>query len=143
METQNYSYIPKSEVDDMHPKTSIPVAASRANMTTTVRSNWIRQGAQLSADETGRFGPARHFRRVVIALTLAIATSSPLMAEVPKQARAAIDRTIGSPGTYIPEEGVYKIVLPQPVAMVVLDYQTLSPNFWLKFMGFRSFCCAS
>jgi Domain of Unknown Function (DUF1259) len=68
----------------------------------------------------------------VIALTLAIATSSPLMAEVPKQARTAIDRTIGSPGTYIPEEGVYKIVLPQPEATVVLDYQTLSPNFGLN-----------
>jgi hypothetical protein len=132
METQNCSYVHKSEVDDMHPKTSIPVAASRANVTTTVRSNWIRQGAQLSANETGRFGPARHFRRVVIALTLAIATSSPLMAEVPKQARAAIDRTIGSPGTYIPEEGVYKIVLPQPEATVVLDYQTLSLNFGLN-----------
>jgi hypothetical protein len=116
----------------MRPKTSIPVAASRANVTTTVRSNWIRQGTQLSADETERFGPVRHFRRVVIALTLAIATSSPLMAEVPKQARTAIDRTTGSPGTYIPEEGVYKIVLPQPEATVVLDYQTISPNFGLN-----------
>jgi len=58
---------------------------------------------------------------------LAIATASLLMAEVPKQARAAIDRAIGSPGTYHPEEGVYKIVLPQPEATVVLDYQTLSP----------------
>ena len=116
----------------MHPKTSIPVAASRANVTTTVRSNWIRQRAQLSADKTERFGPARSFRRVAIALTLAVATSLPLMAEVPKQARTAIDRTIGSPGTYIPEEGVYKIVLPKPEATVVLDYQTLSPNFGLN-----------
>jgi hypothetical protein len=46
----------------MHPKISIPVAASRANVTTTVRSNWIRQGAQLSADETEKFGLAPHFR---------------------------------------------------------------------------------
>ena len=39
---------------------------------------------------------------------------------------------MGSPGTYHPEEGVYKIVLPQPKATVVLDYQTLSPNFGLN-----------
>jgi hypothetical protein len=63
---------------------------------------------------------------------LAIATPSLLMAEVPKQAHTAIDRTIGSPGTYIPEEGVYKIVLPQREATVVLDYQTLSPNLGLN-----------
>jgi hypothetical protein len=34
-----------------------------------------------------------------------------LTAEVPTQARAAIDLTMGSPGTYIPEEGVYKRLL--------------------------------
>jgi hypothetical protein len=122
----------------MNSKTPLFFAAFTANKTITnspilsVRSNRVRQSTQLSARNTKSYGLGRPRRQIVTASLLAIATASPLTAEVPKQARAAIDRTIGSPGTYIPEEGVYKIVLPQPDATVVRDYQTLSPNFGLN-----------
>lgn len=122
----------------MNSKTPLFFAAFTANMTITtsripsVRSNRVRQSMQLLARNTKSYGLGRPLRQVVTASLLAIATASPLTAEVPTQARAAIDRTMGSPGTYHPEEGVYKIVLPQPKATVVLDYQTLSPNFGLN-----------
>ena len=122
----------------MNSKTPLFFAAFTANMTITtsripsVRSNRVRQSTQLLARHTKSYGLGRLLRHVETASLLAIATASPLTAEVPTQARAAIDRTMGSPGTYHPEEGVYKIVLPQPKATVVLDYQTLSPNFGLN-----------
>jgi hypothetical protein len=50
----------------------------------------------------------RRLNCILAASLLTIATALPLIAEVPNQARTVIDRTIGSPGTYIPEEGVYK-----------------------------------
>jgi hypothetical protein len=105
----------------MYLKTLLLVAAVTEKMTRTttciqsVRSNWIHRYTQLLAHKTDRYGPARPFRWSVTASLLAFATASPLLAEVPKQARAVIDQTIGSPDTYIPEEGVYKrIVLPRP-----------------------------
>jgi hypothetical protein len=57
------------------------------------------------------------------------------VAEVSEQARAAIDRIIGTKGTYITDvtdQGVYKIVLPREAATVVYDDQTLSPNVGLN-----------
>jgi hypothetical protein len=123
----------------MYLKTSLLVAAVTGKMTRTrttciqsFSSTWMFQSVQSLPPKTGRYGLLEHFKWVVTVSLLAIATASLSMAEVPKQARAAIDRAIGSPGTYHPEEGVYKIVLPQPEATVVLDYQTLSPNFGLN-----------
>lgn len=54
------------------------------------------------------------------------------MAAVSEQTRASIDRVIGHKGTYIPEEGVYKIQLPREEAAIVQDYQMLSPNLGLN-----------
>jgi hypothetical protein len=54
------------------------------------------------------------------------------MAAVSEQTRASIDRVIGHKGTYIPEEGVYKILLPREEATIVPDYQRLSPNLGLN-----------
>jgi len=53
-------------------------------------------------------------------------------AAVPEQTRTSIDRAIGHKGTYIPEEGVYKIILPREDATIVQDYQRLSPNLGLN-----------
>jgi Domain of Unknown Function (DUF1259) len=66
------------------------------------------------------------------ALLLAIIGVSSSVAEVPEEARVAIDRIIDSKGTYIADEGVYKVVLPREAATIVLDYQTLSPNIGLN-----------
>jgi len=78
--------------------------------------------------------------KVILAtwLLATIAASSSL-AQIPEQARAAIDRVIGGrKGTYIADEGVYKFVLPREAAMTVQDYQALSPNIglnsWVAFM---------
>src|SRR6266478_2595181 len=60
------------------------------------------------------------------------ATASRSKAEVPEQARAAIDRIVGTKGANIADEGVYKIVLPREGATIVQDYQTLSPNFGMN-----------
>jgi hypothetical protein len=53
-------------------------------------------------------------------------------AEVPEQARSSIDRVIGHKGTYMSEEGVYKIILPREETTIVQDYQRLSPNLGLN-----------
>ena len=56
-------------------------------------------------------------------------------AEVSEEARTSIDRVIGHKGTYIREEGVYKIILPSGETTIVQDYQTLSPESRPKFLG--------
>jgi Domain of Unknown Function (DUF1259) len=53
-------------------------------------------------------------------------------ADVSPEARSSIHRVIGHKGTYIPEEGVYKIILPREEAIIVQDYQRLSPNLGLN-----------
>src|SRR5690242_3718492 len=58
--------------------------------------------------------------------------ASAAAAEVSQQARSSIDRVIGHKGTYVPEEGVYKITLPREEATIVQDYQRLSPNLGLN-----------
>jgi hypothetical protein len=79
------------------------------------------------------------FPRVILAvLLLAVVANSSLIGQVPEQARAAIDRVIGSRGIYIADERVYKVILPREAATIVQDYQTLSPNIglnsWAAFM---------
>jgi Domain of Unknown Function (DUF1259) len=77
-------------------------------------------------------------RVISVTLLLITVTASSSMAQVPEQARAAIDRVIGSRGTYIADERVYKVILPREAATIVQDYQTLSPNIglnsWVAFM---------
>src|SRR5215467_938432 len=58
--------------------------------------------------------------------------STVLPAQVPEQVRASIDRILGVQGAYIPDDGVYKVVLPRSEATLVYDYQTLSPNLGLN-----------
>jgi Domain of Unknown Function (DUF1259) len=53
-------------------------------------------------------------------------------ADVSEEARTSIDRLIGHKGTYIREEGVYKIILPSGETTIVQDYLTLSPNLGLN-----------
>jgi Domain of Unknown Function (DUF1259) len=53
-------------------------------------------------------------------------------AAVPPSARALIERLLGVSGTYIAEEGVYKVVIPREEATVVTDEQQLSPNLGLN-----------
>jgi hypothetical protein len=65
------------------------------------------------------------------AITIAF-FASVAVPDVSEQARASIDRVIGQKGTYIPEEGVYKIVLPREEATIVQSFQTLSPNLGLN-----------
>jgi hypothetical protein len=80
----------------MNSKTSLLFAVFTANMTISisrspsVRSYWMGQSSQRSARNTESYGLGRLLRKVVTASLLAIATASPLMAEVPKQARGAM-----------------------------------------------------
>lgn len=67
----------------------------------------------------------------VPAITIGLLASA-AAAEVSEQARNSIDRVIGHKGTYVPEEGVYKITLPREEAAIVQDYQKLSPNLGLN-----------
>jgi hypothetical protein len=69
---------------------------------------------------------------IFCALTFAVGLFASAAAEVSEQARTSIDRVIGHKGSYIPEEGVYKIVLPREEATIVQDYQRLSPNLALN-----------
>src|SRR5262249_28829451 len=66
---------------------------------------------------------------------LAVASSRMARAEVPVQDRAAIDRAIGAKGVFVPDDGVYKVVVPREAAMILQDYQTLSPNLGLNSWG--------
>ena len=54
------------------------------------------------------------------------------MGQVPQQVRVSIDRITGGQGAYIPDDKVYKIVLPRTEATIVYDWQTLSPNLGLN-----------
>jgi hypothetical protein len=54
------------------------------------------------------------------------------MAAVPEQARASIDRVIGQKGTYISDDGVYRIILPREETTIGQHYQRLSPNLGLN-----------
>jgi len=53
-------------------------------------------------------------------------------AEVPQQVRTSIERIIGAKGSYIANEGVYKVILPREEATIVTDDQTLFPNLSLN-----------
>lgn len=60
-------------------------------------------------------------------------------ADVSPQDRAVIDRAIGAKGVFVPDDGVYKVVLPREAATIFQDYQTLSPNLGLNsWAGFNS-----
>lgn len=75
-------------------------------------------------------------RRLALVL-IALSVASALHAQVPETHRHEIDRIIGAKGVFVPEEGVYKVVLPREAATIVLDYQTLPPtmglNTWAAF----------
>jgi hypothetical protein len=74
-------------------------------------------------------------RAVVLKLQIGILIASfwpVLRAQVPPQARGSIDHILGGPGAYIPDDQVYKVILPRPEATIVYDYQTLSPNLGLN-----------
>ena len=58
--------------------------------------------------------------------------STVLMGEVPQHVRVSIDRITGGQGAYVPDDEVYKVVLPREEATIVWDYQTLSPNLGLN-----------
>jgi hypothetical protein len=63
---------------------------------------------------------------------LIASSSAVLTAQVPQQVRASIDHILGGQGVYIPDDQVYKVVLPRAEATIVYDYQTLSPNLGLN-----------
>ena len=56
----------------------------------------------------------------------------PVIAAIPEQTRTAIDHLMGRKGFYVPDEGVYKIIIPREDATVVQDFQTFSPNLGLN-----------
>ena len=70
-------------------------------------------------------------------MLFAISLPSAVQAQVPETDRHQIDQITGVKGTYISEEGVYKVVLPKAAATLVLDYQILPPtlrlNTWAAF----------
>src|SRR5260370_39230272 len=52
--------------------------------------------------------------------------------EVPQQVRTSIDRIIDGKGSYIADEGVYKVIIPREEATSVTDDQSLSPKLSLN-----------
>jgi hypothetical protein len=75
------------------------------------------------------------FNAALVFFALSLPSASP--AQVPKTDRNEIDHIVGAKGTYMEEEGVYKLVFPREAATVVLDYQTLPStlglNTWAAF----------
>jgi len=73
----------------------------------------------------------------VALILFALALPSVSHTQVPEADRHEIDEIIGTKGTYITEEGVYKVVFPKESATVVQDYQTLpftlGLNTWAAF----------
>ena len=78
---------------------------------------------------------AAYPRAALILFALALPSLS--RAQVPEADRYEIDQIIGAKGTYVAEEGVYKILLPTESATVVQDYQTvpftMGLNSWAAF----------
>jgi hypothetical protein len=122
----------------MHSNIPILDVEFTADLTTTTSciqsagSNRICQNTPSAAPQTRARRARRHLNWPLSVSLLAVGVATQLMAEVPIQARVVIDQIIGSQGIYISEEGVYKVVLPEPKTTVVQDYQTLSPNFGLN-----------
>jgi len=80
-----------------------------------------------------------HIRVNLYTFLLIVLSSTALTGQVPEDVRLSIDRIIGSQGAYIPDDGVYKVVLPRAEATIVWDYQTLSPNLGLNsWVAFKS-----
>ena len=73
-----------------------------------------------------------HIRVNLYTCFLIVLSSTALTGQVPQDVRASIDHIIGSRGAYVPDDGVYKVVLPREEATIVWDYQTLSPNLGLN-----------
>ena len=59
-------------------------------------------------------------------------TVNPVSAAVPENTRALIDGILKTRGTYVAEEGAYKIVMPREAATIITDDQSLSPNLGLN-----------
>jgi len=67
---------------------------------------------------------------------LAVGLAKP---EIPQQERDRIDSITGGKGTYIDDDGVYKVIFPREAATFVRDGQTLSPNLGLNsWVAFKS-----
>ena len=58
--------------------------------------------------------------------------ASSAIAAIPPEARTLIERLTSRKGTYVADEGVYKIVFPREEAAIVTDDRTLSPNLGLN-----------
>jgi hypothetical protein len=52
--------------------------------------------------------------------------------DLSENARAAIDQILGQKGEYVPDEQVYKFVIPRESALIIRDWQTMSPNLGLN-----------
>jgi len=63
---------------------------------------------------------------------LVLAPLATLCAELPQEARTAIDRITGGKGVYAADEKTYKVVFPREAAAIVQDWQNLSPNAGLN-----------
>src|SRR5215472_6888478 len=74
-----------------------------------------------------------------LASLLAVVFSVPAVGEVPEQERDRIDDVTGGKGTYVDDDGVYKVIFPREAATFVRDGQTLSPNLGLNsWVAFKS-----
>ena len=59
-------------------------------------------------------------------------------AAVPEGTRTLIDGIMQQKGSYVTDEGVYKFVIPREAAIIVQDYEAMSPN-----LGFNSWVAFS
>src|SRR5215469_393779 len=76
------------------------------------------------------------FFPLVCAAMLLVQSAS---AAVAPETREVIDRIMQRTGVYNPEEGVHKFVIPRDAAVVLSDYETLSPNLSLNsWVGFTA-----
>src|SRR5215831_6186512 len=58
--------------------------------------------------------------------------STAVTGQVPQPIRVSIDGITGGQGTYVPDDNVYKVVIPREEATIVWDWQKLSPNLGLN-----------
>ena len=72
----------------------------------------------------------------VPAITIGLLASA-AAAEVSEHARSSIDRVIGHKGTYVPEEGVYKITLPREEAVLSMN-RTVTTGVYKAAIGTRT-----
>jgi hypothetical protein len=72
------------------------------------------------------------FIRNCLACAVLLLTTLHGRSDLPENTRAAIDRILRQKGEYVPDEGVYRFVIPCEAALIIRDWETMTPNLRLN-----------